>query len=85
MGPDLTIGAIGKRTGVATSALYAPPYWIQPPRLPSDDNGDLVYGSHAVGVGAFPFETVTSGSDPKVAPTAKTFTNNLHDFAEEGR
>jgi hypothetical protein len=46
-------------------------------------SGDLVHGSHAAGVGSFPLETVTSGCDPKVAPTAETFNNNLHVFAQK--
>jgi hypothetical protein len=46
-------------------------------------NGDLVHGSHAAGAGAFPFDTITSGCDPKVAPIAETFNNNLHVFAQK--
>jgi hypothetical protein len=45
--------------------------------------GDLVHGSHAAGTGAFPLETVTSGCDPQVAPTAQSFNNNLHVFAQK--
>ncbi len=45
--------------------------------------GDLVHGSHAAGTGAFPFETVTTGCDPKVVPTAEIFNNNLHVFAQK--
>jgi hypothetical protein len=45
--------------------------------------GDLVHGSHAAGAGGFPLTTVTNGCDPKVAPTAETFNNNLHVFAQK--
>jgi hypothetical protein len=45
--------------------------------------GDLVHGSHAAGTGAFPFDTVTNDCDPKVAPTAEIFNNNLHVFAQK--
>jgi len=44
--------------------------------------GDLVHRSHAAGSGNFPSETITSGCDPKVAPTAEIFNNNLHVFAQ---
>jgi len=46
------------------------------------ENGDLVHGSHAAGTGAFPVDTITTGCDPKVAPSAETFNNNLHVFAQ---
>jgi hypothetical protein len=46
-------------------------------------SGNLVHGSHAPGAGAFPVDTVTSDCDPKVAPTAETFNNNLHVFAQK--
>jgi hypothetical protein len=45
--------------------------------------GDLVHGSHAPATGAFPLETITSGCDPRVAPTAQIFNNNLHVFAQK--
>jgi hypothetical protein len=45
--------------------------------------GDLVHGSHAAGTGAFPLETVTDGCDPGVTPSAQTFNNNLHVFAQK--
>jgi len=45
--------------------------------------GDLVHGSHAAGSGAFPLTTVASGCDPQVTPTAQTFNNNLHVFAQK--
>lgn len=45
--------------------------------------GELVHGSHAPGAGAFPFETIASGCDPKVAPTTQVFNNNLHVFAQK--
>ena len=45
--------------------------------------GDLVHGAHKAGTGAFPLETVTGGCDPHVAPTAETFNNNLHVFAQK--
>lgn len=45
--------------------------------------GDLVHGSHTAGMGAFPFETITNGCDPKVVPTAQIFNNNLHVFAQK--
>jgi hypothetical protein len=45
--------------------------------------GDLVHGSHAAGSGAFPFDTITNGCDPKVAPSAEVFNNNLHVFAQK--
>jgi hypothetical protein len=47
------------------------------------DQGDLVHGSHKAGAGAFPLETVTNGCDPHVAPSAETFNNNLHVFAQK--
>jgi hypothetical protein len=59
--------------------------------LVADDNlhvfqvtaaGDLVHRSHAAGTGNFPSETITSGCDPKVAPTAEIFNNNVHVFAQ---
>jgi len=46
-------------------------------------SGDLVHGTHAAGAGAFPFDTITSGCDPKVAPTTESFNNNLHVFAQK--
>jgi hypothetical protein len=46
-------------------------------------NGDLVHGSHAAGAGAFPLDTIASGCDPKVAPSAEMFNNNLHVFAQK--
>jgi hypothetical protein len=46
-------------------------------------SGDLVHGSHAAGTGAFPLETITTGCNPQVAPTAQTFNNNLHVFAQK--
>jgi hypothetical protein len=45
--------------------------------------GDLVHGSHAPGTGAFPLDTITSGCDPRVVPTAQIFNNNLHVFAQK--
>jgi hypothetical protein len=45
--------------------------------------GDLVHGSHAPATGAFPLDTITSGCDPHVAPTAQIFNNNLHVFAQK--
>ncbi len=45
--------------------------------------GDLVHFSHAAGSGNFPSETITSDCDPKVAPTAEIFNNNLHVFAQK--
>ena len=44
--------------------------------------GDLVHRSHTAGTGNFPSETITSGCDPKVAPTADVFNNNVHVFAQ---
>jgi hypothetical protein len=43
--------------------------------------GDLVHGCHAAGTGAFPLST--TGCDPQVTPTAQTFNNNLHVFAQK--
>jgi hypothetical protein len=45
--------------------------------------GNLVHGSHAAGSGGFPITTVTGDCDPKVAPSAETFNNNLHVFAQK--
>ncbi len=45
--------------------------------------GDLVHRSHAAGSGNFPSDTLTTGCDPKVAPTAEIFNNNLHVFAQK--
>src|ERR1700728_4582317 len=45
--------------------------------------GDLVHRSHAAGTGNFPSDTITSDCDPKVAPTAEIFNNNLHVFAQK--
>jgi hypothetical protein len=45
--------------------------------------GDLVHGSHTAGTGAFPFETITNGCDPKVVPTAQIFNNTLRAFAQK--
>jgi hypothetical protein len=45
-------------------------------------SGDLVHRSHTAGTGDFPSETITNGCDPKVAPTAEIFNNNLHVFAQ---
>jgi hypothetical protein len=45
--------------------------------------GDLVHRSHAAGTGNFPSDTITSDCDPKVAPTAEVFNNNLHVFAQK--
>jgi hypothetical protein len=45
--------------------------------------GDLVHRSHAAGTGNFPNDTITSDCDPKVAPTAEIFNNNVHVFAQK--
>lgn len=45
--------------------------------------GDLVHGSHAAGTGAFPLDPIVNGCDPHIAPTAQTFNNNLHVFAQK--
>jgi hypothetical protein len=45
--------------------------------------GDLVHLSHTAGTGNFPSDTITSDCDPKVAPTAEIFNNNLHVFAQK--
>jgi hypothetical protein len=45
--------------------------------------GDLVHRTHAANTGSFPSETITSDCDPKVAPTAEIFNNNVHVFAQK--